>query len=362
MFQSTATAYMVTAIVEGGLLLFSFKFHHISKWYALLWTGFLIYSIIASRGSIVDEINVKQQNKKVESLDYKQYTTDTTSIDSQITTLQNRLNNLNSSNPVDSLNAINDINNKLASKRSELSGIPVTSKTQRKRNDIQNEIESLENSKKELLKISSTLQQNEAEKQTETKSIYTQLDKLNADKKSLTSKSEGIGNKNAFKESILDTGLTEVRFWTIFFIFLEITRFVLQTKDKKSLISVFDSFRDKTSGLFQKIKSQSNVKTIAAKFKNEEKPKNKIGFQSQSDSSTPPAISGISNTDWNNYIVTMFNTAKGNVSKGYRAIASEIGVTDEQARKIKGALEQIDGVRTTGARTIIVKSQSELLR
>jgi len=77
-----------------------------------------------------------------------------------------------------------------------------------------------------------------------------------------------------------------------------------------------------------------------------------IGFKSSN--------SQISNEHLKKYINYMYESAKDNISLGYKNIGNSININTELARKIKGHLEQENIIKTVGNRTMILKEKSEL--
>ena len=392
MLRSTATAIMITTIVEGGLILFAFKFFNHHRAYGFMWVGFLVFSIIASRGSIMDEINSRQEIKKVQSAEYIQTKADTTTLDKQLETLQRRLDALSTNNASSDNKGLQDVNKRLADKRTELSNTVATPKTQRKRNDLYAEIESLEQSKKELLNISSTLSESEAKKQKEVDAIYAQMKELNSSKNNLVTKTETIGGKNAFKESIQSTGFTEVVFWTIFFVFLEITRFILQrekegfrnlftpknppqNKLKKPELDIFttekkDTFNGKSEGLtcsksnvidFSKrhsdLASNKDFEDLSKKKASNEQELSKQEKSNEQVKSKP----AMSKTDIEMYLEYMYANSKGGISEGYKKIARSIGIKETMAYKIKSHLEKLGVIKAGEKGTEIIAEKSQAL-
>lgn len=84
--------------------------------------------------------------------------------------------------------------------------------------------------------------------------------------------------------------------------------------------------------------------------------RNKIGFTQSQEPTT-----GIKQEHIQKYVDYMYNTANNDTSKGYNAIGKAIGITTEQARAIKGYLEQSNILRVEGNRTKIIKPKNECM-
>jgi hypothetical protein len=169
-------AVLMTTGVEFGLLLFAWKTKNLSNWYFIIWIGFLIYSIIASRSFMLDKLLDAQKNEVHSSPEFVQYLSDKDKNKNQLDILQKRLDALNVSNSIqNNLSPINELNDRIAKKRTELRNTVKTPKTQRIRDDIQREIDSLERSKSELFNASAQVNKSQTDKQNEINTIYAQM-------------------------------------------------------------------------------------------------------------------------------------------------------------------------------------------
>jgi predicted nucleic acid-binding Zn-ribbon protein len=301
----------------------------------------------------MDKLIDSNQIKLHSSIEFKKYQSDSNTIDNQIAALQNRLSVLNNSTAQNNNTALNEINNKLVEKRANLTTIPVTQKTQRKRNDMQNEIDSLEKSKSELINIASSLNKSLSEKQTEANNIIKTLQELNNKKESLDKKlstnTTTITN-NISKED-------EINYWTYFFIFLEIARCILwkDSKQKGYFSGNSTTFKDRLSKWLNPqiptAVTASKENTIGFKYAQESHLTNKHSVNALQNTletlsptlevndikiSVPDALN---KNDVKRYLEYMYDNAIGNISPGSNLIARQIGISTETARKIRALLE-----------------------
>jgi hypothetical protein len=404
-FNSEIIAYMLTVIIEGCLTLFSYKFHKQNKGYILMWIAYLAVSIIASQGAIIGDTVEKITNKVHTSQEYKKYESEITNIDSQISTYQEKLKSLKApeiknSSVIDSLNA------QLTERRAELASIRQTPKTEAERQRKISQIEGLKG------QIESERQLIDATKNTNTQSIEIEkgyknaIEKLNADKKTLRENLDkdlqkfGAG-ESAFRNSLNGMGLTEIRFWTAFFILLEITRFLL-LNDANKLSGLFSSPTNNDPNkkrLYDKLRDWSNSPTKGANKKDSSEtvtalsnnpiiafnptptPKNPTKFKIKKKpakksapvitlvpklSLSPTQNLGFTNKDLDIYINHIFEntttTKNGLESPGITSISkSDIGLSYKTCRAIHGYLSTLGAIQTKGRTTIILKSKSELL-
>jgi hypothetical protein len=377
-FNSESIAWMLTIIVEGSLTLFSFKFHAYSKKYVLIWIPYLIVSIIASQGALIGDADIKKSEKIHSSKEYKNYESEVQTANTQIASYQSRLTALNSK---DYSKEIADINRRLADKRTELKNTISTEKTQRKRSDIQKEIDSLEKSKTQLLDAENKTMQ-------EANSIRASMDNASSKKDNLkNSLADDLklvgGVTGAFALSLTQLNVSEIQFWTMFFILLEITRFIL-LKDSKELYSSITGSppstkkpipelekSDKKHGKFSIKKGSlstapSMQKTNVVPFsKNSNAPvdahstdSNQTEIRRKSDGNQTE----ISNKILKDYIDIMYQTAKNNVCIWQKTIATKVGITSHQATKIIGYLKHLGIVEVSGNTKILVSKQEALQR
>jgi hypothetical protein len=386
-FHSKPTACMLTIIIECAMMIFAYKYHQepntdkISgiQWaYAILWFIYLVVSIIFSTGSIMQELDGKEEQMKFDSPTYKQYLIDKQNNNTQIETFEARLKTLNGdSSTTDPTKSLSEITNKIANKRAELSNIPITPKTKRLRNDKENEISSLEKSKLDMLKATAIIDKSNTTKVEEIKDIYLRIDKLNNVNAALdNSIKQDISSKNPFRKLLIAMGLNEVVFWVILCILLEISRFFLLKSIKKESYTLSNIISNSnnvgfihpqtvtattTSTNQQQVTSAStNTQVGTHKFREYENytptpTKNSIGFKSDPVLSTPPPIQQIINfdipealdkDDVRRYIDCMNKNSIGDIAPGSDRIAKmvtekypENSMQKETARKIRALLE-----------------------
>jgi hypothetical protein len=236
--NNIAIAVMLTIIIEGSLSIASYLFHKKNKGYFFLWVAYAIVSIIGARGAITSSIDVNVSSKIHNSAEYVQYLADKSSIDNQLNTFQNRLNNLNGIVNAQDSSTLNELNRKIEQKRAEMSRTPKTTKTQRLRDDIQKEIDSLNKSKSEIINIANNNNKNETDKQNEIKSIYEDMKKLNEKKEQIKLSMEKDLEKNgsasnAYRNAFKGMPIGEIAAWTLIFILVEITRFSFLNSELK---------------------------------------------------------------------------------------------------------------------------------
>jgi hypothetical protein len=224
------TAYLITAAVEFGLLLFAWKTNNLTKWYFIIWIGFLVYSIIASRSAIVDKLLISQQNQVHTSPEYQQYAKEKNiNLDERLSLIaeQKTLQGFSSSD--DKASALSDLNKQIAAKNSALTN--TLSKYGRVRDDLKSEIKGLENSRNIILGLSKNQKDAEGKKNSRLAWIQDRLSTLDAE-------ADKIESRYSEKVSLLSSPISrdvETNWWTVFFIFLEIVRYVI-TQDLKKIL------------------------------------------------------------------------------------------------------------------------------
>jgi len=180
-------------------------------------------------------------------------------------------------------------------------------------------------------------------------------------------------NKKETKEP-LSTSKLQLLFFTIVSITFELVAiflFYLHEKEKQAIAS---SSVEAVQSLASNSMAQNNYIEERVKKKEIEpilKPvlaetlkDNKIGFKyTESNKNKDDQKQEFSNEDMLNYLNYMLEDARkreSNISRGYKAIAKEINISEGEAFKIKNALELKEIIKSEGNQTIILKDKEDL--
>jgi len=143
--------------------------------------------------------------------------------------------------------------------------------------------------------------------------------------------------------------------------------------DKKDIPTKNNTLKEKFGAFADKLKNklktpasdEPQIATITQRPKKTFRRKlitanRKIGFDTTS-SAVNENDDFIKEDDYKNYVETMFEKAKGNISPGYKTISTLAKINLKDAHKIKNHLERLRMTEVTGNKTIILASKENML-
>ena len=181
-----------------------------------------------------------------------------------------------------------------------------------------------------------------------------------------------INKKEATKP--ISASKLQLIFFTIVSITFELVAIFLFYLYEKDKIAIAENVEEAVPSLASNSIAQSNsleereqkqeIEPISKPVLAEARKENKIGFKyTESSKIKEYKKQEFSNEDMKNYLNYMLEDARkreSNISRGYKAIAKEINISEGEAFKIKNALELKEIIKSEGNQTIILKEKEEL--